>query len=339
MDRQLDGWPGTHQGKAADLATDLDGFKKKTRIQTGVICDQSSIGQDGRELIRHETTGHRHHVMITGHLEKGISGRTNHDWQCRFRSQSPYHVDMNTADPAQPVIELRGLSKTYSRPDGTILVEALKPLDLKIPRGQYMGIMGASGSGKSTLMNLLGALDQPTSGQYRLDGSDIAALDDEAVSLIRGRKIGFVFQSFNLIPELTIAENVEVPLFYRGINRQDRHEQAVRMLSRVGLGDRLGHRPTQLSGGQQQRVAVARALVGTPSIILADEPTGNLDSATGRSILDLFDELHAEGLTIIMVTHDENVAGRCDRVLRLADGSVASDELQREVQPAGDNGR
>jgi len=246
---------------------------------------------------------------------------------------------MNTADPAQPVIELRGLSKTYSRPDGTILVEALKPLDLKIPRGQYMGIMGASGSGKSTLMNLLGALDQPTSGQYRLDGSDIAALDDEAVSLIRGRKIGFVFQSFNLIPELTIAENVEVPLFYRGINRQDRHEQAVRMLSRVGLGDRLGHRPTQLSGGQQQRVAVARALVGTPSIILADEPTGNLDSATGRSILDLFDELHAEGLTIIMVTHDENVAGRCDRVLRLADGSVASDELQREVQPAGDNGR
>ena len=246
---------------------------------------------------------------------------------------------MTRPDPGQPVIELRGLSKTYSRPDGSTLVEALKPMDLDIPRGQYLGIMGASGSGKSTLMNLLGSLDRPTGGQYKLDGVDIASLDDEAVSSVRGLKIGFVFQSFNLIPELTIGENVEVPLFYRGVNRADRHQQAIEMLERVGLGDRLSHRPSQLSGGQQQRVAIARALVGSPSILLADEPTGNLDSATGRSILELFDELHNEGLTIIMVTHDENVAERCNRILRLADGLVASDEVQQRVQSTASNGR
>ncbi|MDG2422474.1 MAG: ABC transporter ATP-binding protein [Phycisphaerales bacterium] len=246
---------------------------------------------------------------------------------------------MTRPDPGQPVIELRGLSKTYSRPDGSTLVEALKPMDLDIPRGQYLGIMGASGSGKSTLMNLLGSLDRPTGGQYKLDGVDIASLDDEAVSSVRGLKIGFVFQSFNLIPELTIGENVEVPLFYRGVNRADRHQQAIQMLERVGLGDRLSHRPSQLSGGQQQRVAIARALVGSPSILLADEPTGNLDSATGRSILELFDELHNEGLTIIMVTHDENVAERCNRILRLADGLVASDEVQQRVQSTASNGR
>ena len=245
----------------------------------------------------------------------------------------------NPIDPQKNVIELNQLSKTYFRPDGSVLVNALRPLDLTIPHGQYLGIMGASGSGKSTLMNLLGALDRPTEGQYFLDGDDVASLNYEDLSQIRGRKIGFVFQSFNLIPELTIGENVEVPLFYRGTPRNERHERSIRMLDRVGLGDRLGHRPSQLSGGQQQRVAVARALLGEPSLLLADEPTGNLDSATGQSILNLLDELHAEGLTIIMVTHDEGVADRCDRVLRLHDGNVASDELMRQVQTTNPESR
>jgi len=230
------------------------------------------------------------------------------------------------------VIELQGLTKTYFKSDGTVLVQALDDLDLDISRGQYMGVMGASGSGKSTLMNLLGALDRPTTGEYRLDGMDIAQLDDEKLSEIRGRKIGFVFQSFNLIPELTVAENVQVPLFYRGVPRSERQISAQQMLDRVGLSDRLLHRPNQLSGGQQQRVAIARSLVGKPSIVLADEPTGNLDSATGNAILDLFDELHRDGLTLIMVTHDEHVAERCNRVIRLSDGRLESDELQRQIQ-------
>ncbi|MCH2133683.1 MAG: ABC transporter ATP-binding protein [Phycisphaerales bacterium] len=241
---------------------------------------------------------------------------------------------MKEAAETDHVIELRGLEKTYFTSDGDVLVAALKPLDLDIPRGQYLGIMGASGSGKSTLMNLIGALDRPTSGRYILDGHDIADLDDEQLSQARGRKIGFVFQSFNLIPELNIGENVEVPLFYRGVPRMERHRRAIEMLERVGLGDRLGHRPSQLSGGQQQRVAVARSLVGQPSLLLADEPTGNLDTATGRAILDLFDELHAEGLTIIMVTHDPRVAKRCDRIITLSDGLVESDEVMSQVEPA-----
>ena len=278
--------------------------------------------------------------MLTCQLEKEISRGSNHGSQCRFPGSWSYHVGMsNGIDQPQNVIELKDLSKTYFRPDGSVLVNALRPLDLGIPSGQYLGIMGASGSGKSTLMNLLGALDRPTTGQYILDGDDVASLNDEELSQIRGRKIGFIFQSFNLIPELTIGENVEVPLFYRGTPRIERHERSVSMLNRVGLGDRLGHRPSQLSGGQQQRVAVARALVGEPSILLADEPTGNLDSTTGQSILNLLDELHAEGLTIIMVTHDEGVADRCDRVLRLHDGSIASDELMHRVQTTNPESR
>ncbi|MBG80542.1 MAG: ABC transporter [Phycisphaerae bacterium] len=245
----------------------------------------------------------------------------------------------NPAGKPANVIQLRGMSKTYFKADGSVLVQALKPIDLDIPRGQYLGIMGASGSGKSTLMNLLGALDRPTQGQYLLDGEDIAMLNDESLSQARGRKIGFVFQSFNLIPELNISENVEVPLFYRGTPRTERRKRAIQMLQRVGLGDRLGHRPSQLSGGQQQRVAVARSLVGEPSILLADEPTGNLDSATGRAILNLFDELHEEGLTVIMVTHDESVASRCDRVIRLSDGLIESDELQPKVESSPSTNR
>jgi putative ABC transport system ATP-binding protein len=230
--------------------------------------------------------------------------------------------------------ELEGIRKAYFRPDGTILVEALRGVDLRIPRGQYLAIMGASGSGKSTLMNILGCLDRPTEGRYRLDGEEVADLDDERLSKIRGRRIGFVFQAFNLIQELSVLENVEVPLFYQGIPRPLRREQALAMLERVGLGDRTSHRPGELSGGQQQRVAIARALVTSPAILMADEPTGNLDSATGFSILELIDELHASGLTIIMVTHDERIADRCQRVVRLRDGLVERDEAGGRPRPA-----
>ena len=245
----------------------------------------------------------------------------------------------NPIDPQKNVIELNQLSKTYFRPDGSVLVNALRPLDLTIPHGQYLGIMGASGSGKSTLMNLLGALDRPTEGQYFLDGDDVASLNDEDLSQIRGRKIGFVFQSFNLIPELTIGENVEVPLFYRGTPRNERHERSIRMLDWSGSATGSATDRANSPEVSSRRVAVARALVGEPSLLLADEPTGNLDSATGQSILNLLDELHAEGLTIIMVTHDEGVADRCDRVLRLHDGNVASDELMRQVQTTNPESR
>ncbi len=234
-------------------------------------------------------------------------------------------ADSTAADRPLTAV-LRGITKHYFKPDGTVLVEALRGIDLEIPSGQYCAIMGSSGSGKSTLMNVLGCLDRPTSGQYLLDGLDVATLDDAALSRARGQRIGFVFQAFNLISELTIVENVEVPLFYQGIPRAERLRRAVERLELVGLADRLGHRPSELSGGQQQRVAIARSLVTDPAILMADEPTGNLDSRTGGAILELIDELHERGLTIIMVTHDESVAERCQRVVRLTDGEISSDE-------------
>lgn len=223
------------------------------------------------------------------------------------------------------IIDIEDLHRTYCRPDGTVLVAALKGLSLRIQRGRYVCIMGQSGSGKSTLMNILGCLDRPTEGTYKLAGEDVSGMDDTALSEIRGRRIGFIFQSFNLIPELTIVENVEVPLFYQGVPRAERHARAHAVLERVELSDRLTHRPGQLSGGQQQRVAIARALIGDPPLLLADEPTGNLDSATGETILRLLDELHAEGRTIVMVTHDEETAARSQRIIRLRDGLVESD--------------
>jgi putative ABC transport system ATP-binding protein len=206
-----------------------------------------------------------------------------------------------------------------------VLVEALRSVDLDIPRGEYIAIMGASGSGKSTLMNLLGCLDRPTAGRYELDGSPVESLGDDELSRVRGQKIGFVFQAFNLISELTITENVEIPLLYQGIPAAERRARALESLRIVGLENRSHHRPRELSGGQQQRAAIARALVGRPAILMADEPTGNLDSATGQAILDVFEDLHSRGLTLIMVTHDDRIAERCERIVRLKDGVVEFD--------------
>ncbi len=223
------------------------------------------------------------------------------------------------------VIDIRAVKKVYYKPDGSVMAEALRGVDVCIERGEYVAIMGSSGSGKSTLMNVLGCLDRPTGGQYFLDGKEVSAMSDEEVSRYRGRAIGFVFQAFNLIPELTIEANVEVPLFYQGMDAKQRRERAIEALTTVQLEHRLGHRPRELSGGQMQRVAIARALVTRPVLLLADEPTGNLDTSTGQAILEVFDALYATGMTIIMVTHDPKVSDRCKRVVRLADGLVESD--------------
>lgn len=232
-------------------------------------------------------------------------------------------------DGHAPIVEIRELRKIYYKPDGSVLVEALRGVDVAIPRGQYVAIMGASGSGKSTLMNVLGCLDRPTSGAYYLDGENAAEMTDEQISLFRSRKIGFVFQAFNLISELTIEENVAVPLFYQGVPKLERERRSRESLELVGLGDRVGHRPRELSGGQQQRAAIARALVTRPVVLLADEPTGNLDSKTGEAILQVIEGLHKEGMTIIMVTHDDRIATRCQRVVRLKDGNI---EYDRQVR-------
>ncbi|MBS0198544.1 MAG: ABC transporter ATP-binding protein [Planctomycetes bacterium] len=237
--------------------------------------------------------------------------------------------ESTTPAATTPVAQLRDIRKTYFKPDGSVMVEALKGVDLTFMPGEYVAIMGSSGSGKSTLMNVLGCLDRPTSGQFLLGDRDVVNMDDEDLSRFRGRTIGFVFQSFNLIPELTIVENVATPLFYQGLHKRDRIERARGSLCDVGLGDRLDHTPRELSGGQQQRVAIARALVTRPLVLMADEPTGNLDSATGAAILNLFDELNRSGMTILMVTHDNNVAARCKRIVRLSDGVVATDEIVR----------
>lgn len=226
---------------------------------------------------------------------------------------------------AEAMATLRKVRKVYYKPDGSVLVEALKGLDLEIYRGHYTAIMGASGSGKSTLMNIFGCLDRPTDGDFFLGGQNVATMDDESLSVFRGKTIGFVFQSFNLISQLTVEENVEAPLLYQGVGKKERRARAIEKLNLVGLGDRLGHRPTELSGGQQQRAAIARALVGEPLILMADEPTGNLDSSTGEAILKIIDDLHAQGMTIIMVTHDDEIADRCQRVVRLRDGLLETD--------------
>ena len=224
------------------------------------------------------------------------------------------------------VASVRNLSKIYRKPGTNVEVPALRAINLEFEEGEYTAIMGASGSGKSTLMNVLGCLDQPTSGSYILGDTDISALPDDELSEIRSRRIGFVFQNFNLIQQLTVLENLEVPMFYLGIPPDERRRRAMALAEKVGLAERADHRPMQLSGGQQQRVCIARALVNDPLIVLADEPTGALDSKTGQQILELFDELVASGRTIILVTHDPHVGQRAHRVIALHDGRVVKDE-------------
>ena len=218
------------------------------------------------------------------------------------------------------VVNIQNLSKTYQL--GTIEVSALRDIDLQIEQGQFVAVMGPSGSGKSTLLNLLGCLDRPTSGRYWLGGRDVSRLDDDQLSLIRGKRIGFVFQSYNLIGQLNVIENIQLPMFYQGLSEDKSAENARQLAVTVGLGDRFRHRPAQLSGGQQQRVAIARALANDPVIILADEPTGNLDSASGAEILSLLDQLHQAGKTLIIVTHDEDIAARAQRIIHLYDGRI-----------------
>ncbi len=235
------------------------------------------------------------------------------------------------------VASVRNLSKIYRKPGTNVEVGALRDVTLDFKKGQFTAIMGASGSGKSTLMNILGCLDQPTLGSYILGDQDVSQLPDDELSEIRSQRIGFIFQQFNLIQQLTVLENLEVPMFYLRVPAHERRRRAMELAERVGLTERLDHRPVQLSGGQQQRVCIARAMVNEPLILMADEPTGALDSKTGQQILALFDELVAQGKTILMVTHDPTVAHRCDRIIHLADGRVIRDEqhARRAVQVEG----
>ena len=222
-----------------------------------------------------------------------------------------------------PLIEMKEITKTYAAGAGR--VQALDGVSLSIGAGEYTAIVGRSGSGKSTLMNIMGCLDTPTAGHYRLDGQDVSTLGEKRLAAIRSREIGFIFQGFHLIPGLTAQENVELPLFYRGLPREQRRALAVQALERVGLGERLRHHPQEMSGGQQQRVAIARAVAARPPVILADEPTGNLDSASGAEVTEILDRLWREGCTVVLITHDRELAARTQRVIAIEDGRVVRD--------------
>lgn len=228
----------------------------------------------------------------------------------------------------QTIIDIKDITRDF--PLGSEIVKVLKGIDLTINKGEYVALMGPSGSGKSTLMNILGCLDTPTSGSYILNGKDASKMHDDELAEIRNKEIGFVFQTFNLLPRTTALDNVALPMVYAGYNKTERKERATEVLKQVGLGDRMDHEPNQLSGGQRQRVAVARALVNKPSIILADEPTGNLDSKTSIEIMNLFNEIHTNGNTVILVTHEEDIAAYAHRVIRLRDGIIESDNLNEK---------
>jgi putative ABC transport system ATP-binding protein len=232
------------------------------------------------------------------------------------------HLDLGRRPP--DVIELEGVSKVYR--SGSLSVVALRDVDLEIADGEFVAIAGPSGSGKSTLMHILGCLDVPSAGRYRLAGEDVSTMSEDELADVRNRRIGFVFQQFNLLPSLTALRNVELPLAYSGVARHERRARAAAALTQVGLENRFEHRPGELSGGQQQRVAVARALVTEPAMILADEPTGNLDSASTRDVLSLLHDLHRSGRTMVLITHEQDVAAAADRVVRMLDGRVAEDE-------------
>ena len=221
---------------------------------------------------------------------------------------------------AQPIIDIKGITRDF--PLGDEIIHVLKGIDLTINKGEYVALMGPSGSGKSTLMNLLGCLDTPTSGTYILNGKLVSQMHDDELAEIRNKEIGFVFQTFNLMPRTTVLDNVALPMVYAGFSKSERNERATEVLTQVGLADRMDHKPNQLSGGQRQRVAVGRALVNKPAIILADEPTGNLDSKTSVEIMGLFNEIHANGNTVILVTHEEDIAAYAHRVIRLRDGLI-----------------
>jgi putative ABC transport system ATP-binding protein len=228
--------------------------------------------------------------------------------------------------PGPVVIEIENVTKLYQM--GEEIVHALRGVSLNVRRNEYLAVMGPSGSGKSTMMNMLGCLDTPTTGKYHFTGKDVSTMTDDELADIRNREIGFVFQTFNLLPRSTTLANVELPLIYAGYSPSQRREKAVQVLQNVGLGERMGHKPNELSGGQRQRVAIARALVNNPSIILADEPTGNLDSRTGEEIMQLLEDLYDQGNTIIVVTHEEDIARHARRIVRLRDGLIESDVRQ-----------
>lgn len=228
------------------------------------------------------------------------------------------------------LVEVKDICKIYN--PGENEVRALDHVSLKIHTGEFVAIIGQSGSGKSTLMNMLGCLDVPTSGDYYLNGENVANLSDDELSDIRNKEIGFIFQGFNLIPNLTAQENVELPLIYRGVGKKERHELSVSSLEHVGLGHRMDHKPSEMSGGQQQRVAIARAIAAKPPVILADEPTGNLDSASSKEILETLKKLHEEGRTVILITHDNEIAAQAKRVIRIKDGRVEADYMNEEIK-------